>query len=176
MLAPYYRLVAKHLLDAGAVEVDQAVDAVALWRHGADPLHMDEPGYDTYLTNTFVADVAGRISALETEMFRGAPPYHHHYLAFLAVRPSQQARGLASALLRYHAAQLDSGRVPALAHAFGPDSQNLLARHGFTADDPPSVALPAGPHVYPMYRAPVRDDDPHDRNRFRADPVDGRRP
>lgn len=167
VLSPYFARVAQHLLYTGLVEVDHSLDAVALWRHAGDPLHLDDTNYSTYLTQTFGTDLARRITALETEMFRTAPPSgHHHYLAFLAVRPSQQGRGLACALLGHHAAGLDRDRISATAHALGPDSQHLLARHGFIPDDPPAVVLPAGPRVYPMYRAPQSRTTPaHGRRR-----------
>jgi predicted N-acetyltransferase YhbS len=77
----------------------------------------------------------------------------HHYLAFLAVRPSRQCRGIGSALLDRHHARLDDAGVPAYLEANHPRNRELYLRHGYR--DRAEIQLPdGGPAVWPMWREP----------------------
>jgi GNAT superfamily N-acetyltransferase len=77
----------------------------------------------------------------------------HHYLAFIAVRPELQNRGIGSALLDRHHARLDAARIPAYLEANDPRNRDLYLRHGYQCRAP--VLLPDGPPVWPMWRAPL---------------------
>jgi GNAT superfamily N-acetyltransferase len=76
----------------------------------------------------------------------------HHYLAFLAVHPDQQNRGIGSALLDRHHARLDRAGIPAYLEANDPRNRDLYLRHGYVAG--PEIRLSGGPALWPMWRAP----------------------
>jgi len=76
----------------------------------------------------------------------------HHYLAFLAVHPALQNRGIGSALLDRHHARLDRAGIPAYLEANDPRNRDLYLRHGYLPR--PEIRLPDGPSVWPMWRAP----------------------
>ncbi|MCW3817542.1 GNAT family N-acetyltransferase [Micromonospora sp. DR5-3] len=88
------------------------------------------------------------------ELFEAHHPHaDHHHLAFLAVAPERQGRGLGNALLRHHHAVLDAEGMPAYLEASSERSRDLYARHGYRAAEP--FRVPDGAAFYPMWRDPV---------------------
>jgi GNAT superfamily N-acetyltransferase len=77
----------------------------------------------------------------------------HHYLAFLAVRPDQQRRGLGSALLDRHHRRLDAAGLPAYLEANDPRNRDLYLRHGYRVRS--VLELPDGPPLWTMWRPPL---------------------
>jgi len=77
----------------------------------------------------------------------------HHYLAFLAVRPERQNRGVGSALLDRHHARLDAAGLPAYLESNDPRNRDLYLRHGYTIRS--IVRLPDGPPLWLMWREPM---------------------
>src|SRR5205809_572948 len=80
-------------------------------------------------------------------------PEPHAYLFLLGARPRWQSRGLGSALLRTVLEQCDREGTPAYLEASSPDNRRLYLRHGFEVTG--EIALPDGPSMWPMWRAPL---------------------
>jgi GNAT superfamily N-acetyltransferase len=81
--------------------------------------------------------------------------YPHHHLAYLAIRPTLQRRGLGSGLLRHHHIRLDHYGTPAFLQASSQQSRTLYERHGYTCLGDPFY-LPDGPAFWSMWREPQR--------------------
>jgi ribosomal protein S18 acetylase RimI-like enzyme len=77
----------------------------------------------------------------------------HHYLAFLAVHPDAQNRGIGSALLDRHHARLDRAGLPAYLEANDPRNRDLYLRHGYRVRS--VIDLPDGPPLRSMWRTPM---------------------
>jgi GNAT superfamily N-acetyltransferase len=81
------------------------------------------------------------------------PTDPHHYLAFLAVHPENQGRGIGSALLDRHHARLDEAGIPAYLEANDPRNRDLYLRHGYRIRS--VIELPGGPPLWSMWRMPM---------------------
>jgi len=103
-------------------------------------------------------EVAGpsydRACALDAALDESHPLEPHHYLAFLAVRPDRQNRGIGGALLERHHARLDRAGLPAYLEANDPRNRDLYLRHGYTIRT--RIRLPDGPPLWGMWRPPMR--------------------
>jgi GNAT superfamily N-acetyltransferase len=76
----------------------------------------------------------------------------HWYLAFLGVEPSEQGKGLGSALLRPVLSRCDAERVPAWLETTNERNLPLYERHGFRVVNESDI--PRGPHFWGMWREP----------------------
>ena len=97
-----------------------------------------------------VGDGYDRVCVLDASLEERHPIEPHHYLAFLAVRPDMQDRGIGSALLERHHARLDAAGIPAYLEANHPRNRELYKRHGYKCGD--AIQLPDGPPLWPMWR------------------------
>jgi len=102
-------------------------------------------------------EVAGpaydRTCALDLAIEERHPTDPHHYLAFLAVHPEDQGRGIGSALLDRHHARLDEAGIPAYLEANHPRNRDLYLRHGYQVRS--VIELPDGPSLWSMWRLPM---------------------
>jgi GNAT superfamily N-acetyltransferase len=151
----YFRIFVEHAVRYGEVyanvdEITGEVAGVALWF----PFTSLIPPPDDY--DVRLKDACGsaydRICELEAALEAHHPMDPHHYLAFLAVRPDRQCRGIGSALLDRHHARLDRAGLPAYLEANDPRNRDLYLRHGYLSGPP--IRLPDGPPIWPMWRAP----------------------
>ena len=76
----------------------------------------------------------------------------HWYLAFLGIEPSEQGKGLGSALLRPVLNRCDAERVPAWLETSNERNLPLYERHGFKVVK--ECDIPRGPHFWGMWREP----------------------
>ncbi|GIG02085.1 GNAT family N-acetyltransferase [Catellatospora citrea] len=148
----YFEVFLNHGLERGIVEVTTDRTGVAIWL----PRDDDTPGPDNYDQRLATATGfwANRFQVLD-KTFDDHHPHgvFHHHLLFLGVLPSEQSRGIGSALLRHHHAQLDAEGIPAYLEASMPRNRDLYLRHGYAARDP--FYLPDdGPPLWPMWRDP----------------------
>lgn len=81
------------------------------------------------------------------------PKEPHYYLYALGVDPSQQGRGLGSALLREVLDRCDAERACAYLEASTPANARLYGRHGFRVTEEFTMA-PDAPPVSLMWREP----------------------
>jgi GNAT superfamily N-acetyltransferase len=152
----YFEIFAEHAVRYG--EVYASVDAdsgeltgVALWF----PLTSPIPPPADYQRR--IEDISGsaleRVAHLDAALEEQHPMGPHHYLAFLAVHPDHQNRGIGSTLLNRHHSRLDAARIPAYLEANDPRNRHLYLRHGYLSRA--AIQLPDGPPIWPMWRPPM---------------------
>lgn len=151
----YFEIFVEHAVQYGEVygTADETgrMAGVALWF----PLTSMIPpplDYDRRLKEA-TEDAVDRVQQLDAALDANHPLEPHHYLAFLAVRPSRQNRGLGSALLDRHHARLDRAGIPAYLEANDPRNRDLYLRHGYQVRS--VIELPDGPPLWTMWRAPM---------------------
>jgi GNAT superfamily N-acetyltransferase len=152
----YFEIFAEHAVRYGEVyaTVDEAGDmsGVALW-FPLTALIPPPADYDVRLK-----DASGlafdRARELDAALEAHHPMEPHHYLAFLAVHPRYQSRGIGSALLDRHHGRLDAAGLPAYLEANDPRNRDLYLRHGYECRQ--AITLPDGPPIWPMWRVPQR--------------------
>jgi ribosomal protein S18 acetylase RimI-like enzyme len=141
----------EHALTYGHVDVAGDFEAVAVWfdrEHGPVPLP------DNY-ENRLRADCgtwAERFRALDEVFDAYHPSGPHHHLAMLAVEPQHQRRGLGSALLRHHHAELDAVGLCAFLEASTLGNVGLYEAHGYRRVGRPYELAEDGPLMWPMWR------------------------
>lgn len=151
----YFTIFVEHAVHFGEVYATAdpdsgALSGVALWFPFT--AYIPPPfDYDRRLKDA--ADSAyDRACELDAALEARHPATPHHYLAFLAVRPEHQGRGIGSALLERHHARLDGAGIPAYLEANHPRNRDLYLRHGYQAQE--RIDLPDGPPLWPMWRDP----------------------
>jgi len=153
----YFEIFAEHAIRYGEVytSVDETtgeLSGVALWF----PLTALIPGpadYDQRL-KAVSGSAYERARRLDATLGAHHPMDPHHYLAFLAVRPESQCRGIGSALLDRHHARLDAAGIPAYLEANHPRNRELYLRHGYR--DRSAIRVDGdGPPVWSMWREPA---------------------
>lgn len=149
----YFSIFAQHGLEHGIVEVADHLTGVAIWL----PRDDNTPAIADYAAK--LAEACGpytpRFRILD-ETFDQQHPHgqFHHHLAFLAVRTSQQSRGIGSALLEHHHQLLDAEGIPAYLEASKPRNRDLYLRHDYRQTG--EFWLPdCGPPLWPMWRQPL---------------------
>lgn len=142
-----FRILVDHAVEHGRIDLIDDAPAVAVWFPRTGPVP-EPPDYERRL-----AEVAGdrieRFRILDALFEKHHPGEPHHHLAFLAVHPDHQGRGLGTALLRHHHHAGLAG-TPAYLEASSPRSRDLYARHGYRQREP--FALPDGTLFWPMWR------------------------
>ncbi|MBQ0901338.1 N-acetyltransferase [Micromonospora sp. U21] len=152
VLAGNFEILVEHAMRHGLVyaSVDRA--AVAVWFPSVGEPAPPPPDYDARLAAA-CGDWTDRFQHLD-ELFAANHPHpDHHHLAFLAVQPDRQGRGLGTALLEHHHAWLDANGMPGYLEASSPRSRDLYAQHGYRAGEP--FRVPDGTPFWPMWREPV---------------------
>jgi GNAT superfamily N-acetyltransferase len=161
VLADDFRILVDHALTHGEIHlINHNKDttagrpvAAAVWfpqPTGPTPPPQD---YDTRLA-TACGTATTRFQVLD-QHFDDTHPHEfpHHYLAYLAVRPSWQSRGLGATLLQHHHQHLDEHSVPAFLHASCARTRDFYQRHGYQPRGEP-FHLPDGPPMWPAWRKP----------------------
>jgi GNAT superfamily N-acetyltransferase len=152
----YFEIFAEHAARYG--EIYSSADAttgemlaVALW-FPLTSLIPPPADYDVRLKDASPS-AFDRAAELDAALSAHHPAEPHHYLAFMAVHPEHQNRGIGSALLDRHHARLDAAGLPAYLEANDPRNRDLYLRHGYVTRTP--IQLPDGPPIWPMWRTPV---------------------
>jgi len=149
VLGGFFELHVRHALRHGAVDYTPGYRGVAVWvGHPAPPI----PGYESR-RDAVTGRWADRFGTLDAVMDARHPDVCHCYLAFLAVLPTDQGRGLGSALLAHRHAVLDRTGTPAYLEAADPRSRALYARRGYAGCGTP-LDLPVQQSLMPMWREP----------------------
>ncbi|RCG25398.1 N-acetyltransferase [Sphaerisporangium album] len=154
ILPGFFSRHAGHAFACGEIHATADGAAVAVWFHNDGSPLPPAPGLDEWVMT--LKDVyADRFATLAEQMDEHHLHLPHHYLAYLAVLPEHQGRGIGSDLLREHHRALDAAGVPAYLEASNARSRELYLRHGYRDVGDPMV-LPDGPPMYPMMRMPKR--------------------
>jgi GNAT superfamily N-acetyltransferase len=152
----YFEIFAEHAVRYGEVyaSVDAAtgeLSGVALW-FPFTSLVPPPTDYDRRLKDAS-GSAFDRVAELDALLEAHHPTGPHHYLAFVAVHPDHQNRGIGSALLDRHHARLDAAGISAYLEANDPRNRNLYLRHGYLSRA--AVRPPDGPPLWPMWRPPM---------------------
>jgi GNAT superfamily N-acetyltransferase len=152
----YLEIFVEHAVRCGEVyaTADAAggqLSGVALWFPLTSPLPPPQD-YERRLKEV-AGDAFERACQLDTALDARHPLEPHHYLAFLAVRPGSQRRGIGSALLDRHHARLDQAGLPAYLEANHPRNRDFYLRHGYRVRS--VIELPDGPSLWTMWRLPM---------------------
>jgi GNAT superfamily N-acetyltransferase len=147
-----FRTFVEHALDYGDVLISTDRCGVAVWFPRDIPL----PDIPDYARRRWLAcgPHTDRFQALDTAFDAHHPTAAHHHLAFLAVHPDHQGRGIGTALLERCHQRLDSAGLPAYLEASSPHNRTLYLRHGYTDHGTPINLPDGGPRLWPMWRAP----------------------
>jgi GNAT superfamily N-acetyltransferase len=107
---------------------------------------------------------AERFAELDEAFEADHPAEPHWHLAFLAVEPDYQNKGLGSALMSHTHAWLDEMGLPAYLEATNPDNQRVYRRHDYAGMTPSEIVIGdprnngggtvEGATFYRMWRAP----------------------
>lgn len=154
ILPRYFQTHVLGALDEGRVDTNLNRTAAAVWLPRLGPSERDEQ-HDKELAQ-ITGQYFSRFLSFELELDQRHPAgICYDYLAFLAVRPDCQGRGIGSALLDAHHARLDQEGAMAYLEASDEGTRALYLRRGYTACGTP-IQLPDGPVMYPMTRWPGR--------------------
>ncbi|SDY99799.1 Acetyltransferase (GNAT) family protein [Micromonospora pattaloongensis] len=147
----FFRQEVERALRGGYVHLATDQSAVALWQ-----LRMRPPAESAERPERLpgaCAPFADRFAALAAAFADHHPTVPHHYLAYLAVAPPRQNRGVGAALLRHQHAALDRAGIPAYLEASNGDNRRLYLRHGYRSAAPFHLPFD-GPPLWPMWRDP----------------------
>jgi GNAT superfamily N-acetyltransferase len=124
---------------------------VTLWR---GPAYEAPPSDNGGGGSPFSSDVQERFRILG-ELMELAHPHDraHWYLNVIATVPDRQGQGLGAEALRPVLDRCDADGIPAYLESSNPRNMTLYRRHGFD-DVHPTIDLPDGPSLYPMWRKP----------------------
>ncbi|WP_229074596.1 GNAT family N-acetyltransferase [Actinoplanes sp. DH11] len=155
VMAGFFALESETAFKQGRIDVvdhpDGGYAAAAVWFDRVTDL----PEAEAYMDR--LGAIAGehleRFGALGELFEKNHPQDPHWHLAFLAVRPSEQGRGLGGALMEHVHAELDADGVPAYLEATNENNVRLYRRHGYQPMDPFQIYLPDGTAFYRMWRA-----------------------
>jgi GNAT superfamily N-acetyltransferase len=152
----YFEIFTEHAVRCGEVyatadAVTGELSGVALW-FPLTSLIPPPQDYERRLKEV-AGDAFDRACQLDAALDSHHPLEPHHYLAFLAVRPGRQSRGIGSALLDRHHARLDQAGLPAYLEANHPRNRDLYLRHGYRVRS--VIELPDGPPLWTMWRSPM---------------------
>lgn len=152
VLPSYLRIHVEHAMRFGEVHVTADRSATAIWF----PYNRSRPEPANYHTRLALASgqFADRFRNLEAVLTAHHPPWPHHYLALLAVRPGRQGRGYGGALLRHQHTHLDTHDIPAYVYTHNRRSRDLYQQHGYHVRGEP-IILPSGASVWCMLRKPI---------------------
>ncbi|MEU7753733.1 GNAT family N-acetyltransferase [Micromonospora sp. NPDC049171] len=145
----YFELVLNHGLENGQVDTTADLSAVAIWypRTEPPPNVLEHPAVLEAATGVY----APKFALLDAVFEAFHPSEPHHYLAYAAVSPEQQNRGVGATLLSHHHRQLDALGMPAYLEASNLRNRELYVRLGYRAG-PPLILPTTGPTIWRMWR------------------------
>jgi ribosomal protein S18 acetylase RimI-like enzyme len=150
----FMRIFVDLALRTGIVETTVDLTAAALWLH-IDPDHAasdEDSQHHRRMRESVGEPAASRFATLDALMANHHPVEEAHaYLAFLAVAPERQGQGLGGRLVGHRLERFDASATPAYLEASSPRNARLYRRLGFIPRTP-TLDLPAGPSLYPMWR------------------------
>jgi ribosomal protein S18 acetylase RimI-like enzyme len=128
----------------------------ALWL--PPDVHPDEDALMDLMQRTVPEQALRDATAVFEQMGRYHPSEPHWYLPLLGVDPSQQGKGIGSALLQQALKTCDREKRLAYLESSNPKNVPLYERHGFEVLG--TIQVGTSPTLIPMLRKP-RGDDGH---------------
>ncbi|WP_415830290.1 GNAT family N-acetyltransferase [Kibdelosporangium persicum] len=150
----YWAMAVEHALGVGEVFAGGELSGVSVWYPAVfGPPHASPRDWDQRI-DVMCGPYAPRFHALHHAMDAAHPKAPHHYLAYVAVLPELQSRGIGTALVQHRLRELDIASMPAYLEATNRRNLALYVHLGFQPTGGP-IALPDnGPKLYPMWRPP----------------------
>ncbi|MEV1320087.1 GNAT family N-acetyltransferase [Micromonospora arborensis] len=146
----YFELVLNHGLDHGHVDTTTDLSAVAIWYPRLEPPPKGSLGHQPELEEA-TGVYAPRFTLLDAVFEAHHPGEPHHYLAYAAVKPEQQGRGVGASMLGHYHRQLDALGMPAYLEANNLRNRELYVGLGYRAG-PPLILPTTGPTIWRMWR------------------------
>jgi GNAT superfamily N-acetyltransferase len=159
----YFRVVVAQAMNAGLIDVLDDYSGAAIWYPVKGPLSVFTPPRESPVIGRLSANLAWRLNLLHHAAELARPTETHSFLAFAAVWPNEQRRGIGTTLLSHRLQKLDGRGTPAYVEATSVLSVSLYSRLGFQMSGEP-ITLPSGPSIYPMWR-PANKPAPIDAQR-----------
>ncbi len=114
--------------------------------------HADEQAIFALLGSTVPKEDRAEVFSLFEKMDRCHPEEPHWYLPMIGVDPSQQHKGVGSALMEHVLRRCDQERRLAYLESTSAASMRLYQRHGFAVLH--TVRTGTSPPIFPMVRKP----------------------
>lgn len=149
-----FRIFVDHAMKHGFVHVTSDELGVAVW-FPRDREEIPEPEQYQERLQAAAGEAVDRFRHLDELFDKHHPSQPHHHLAFLAVHPTVQRKGLGTALLEHHHAHLDAAGTAAYLEATSEDAKQLYERQGYRVMQGP-FSLPDATPIWPMWREPRR--------------------
>ncbi len=144
----YWRMAVQHALSgAGEVFAGGDTSGVAVWYPAASGPPSAEPPDLARRLHAICGPYTERFLALHQAMGAAHPGQPHHYLAFVAVTPSQQGRGIGTALIRHRLQELEIAAMPAYLEATNRRNLALYVHLGFQPMGSPITLPDDGPKL-----------------------------
>ncbi|MFG1886257.1 GNAT family N-acetyltransferase [Micromonospora sp. NPDC049051] len=154
----YFTHVLHHGLEYGRVDTTSDRSAVAIW-YTRDEVPLRAPADHHHEVEKATGRYAPRFLLLDAIFETHHPHAPHDYLAYLAVDPRHQSRGIGSALLTTAHHTLDATNRAAYLEASNTRNRDLYLRLGYRQGEP--IHLPTqGPLIWRMWRGQPTDGTP----------------
>ena len=153
-LESWFRFWVETYGDAGLLITSEEGDGAALWATpGVSPLTNDQVASLVGIVQAHNGDRTGLVMGGLAQVRQPETP--HWYLAGIAARRGQRARGVGAGLLEPFLARSDDEGVPIYLESSNPRNLTFYRRYGFD-DHGPRVDLPEnGPPLQGMWRSPA---------------------
>jgi ribosomal protein S18 acetylase RimI-like enzyme len=148
ILPRWFEIVIERILPHNEIMTTDSVVAGAIWVPPG--VEVDERVWTAL--EELSEDYAPRLGECLELMDKHHPNDPHHYLFLVGTRPGWQCRGLGSAVMRPVLEMCDRDTIPAYLEATSENNKRLYLRNGFEVVG--EIALPDGPSLWPMWRAP----------------------
>lgn len=112
----------------------------------------DEKAIFALLETTVPKEDRAEVFEIFEQMDRYHPKEPHWYLPMIGVEPTQQHKGIGSALLEHALRRCDREGMLAYLESTSPASVRLYERHGFAVSG--QIQVGASPPIFPMVREP----------------------
>jgi GNAT superfamily N-acetyltransferase len=138
-------------LDHRAAYRNEDCSAVVLWL--PPQVHPDEDNLVAYFEETVAREKQAALFATFEQMDRFHPLDPCWHLAFIAVDPARQGKGLGAALLKKSLEQCDADQRPSYLESTNPANLSLYRRFGF--EQIGLIETDEAPPLFPMLRRPA---------------------
>ncbi|MEU5943098.1 GNAT family N-acetyltransferase [Micromonospora sp. NPDC047548] len=157
VLAEVTAIWVEHAMFYGDIHVTDDLNAAAVGFHRYRSIP-PPANYRSRLADA-AGDQAERFEILDGLLSARRPTEPLYHLAFLAVAPAAQRRGVGAAMLAHHRDRLDRVDLPSWTDTTG-ECQDVYTRYGYTPQE--AIRLPEGPVITPMRRTRTAGPDPLD--------------
>ena len=149
----FFRAALEAGLKRGHTYATDGDEAVAVWSPpGIDVFDEAEVGGIMSMLGDQLGDWAGVVAEGLLSLASHHPAEPHFYLLALATDPAAQGKGLGGTLIDHILSVCDAQALPAYLESSNVRNVPFYERHGFEVVT--EVAMPQGPVLRPMFRAP----------------------